>query len=277
MLALVAGSAVLATESARDHAQDRAAAHTIKTLHQTIKTFTAIRGSAPDDLDSLTAVNATGCDTANVCGVTGSAELLASLHPSLAASLFTTTLSTNALNALVAAGITRLRYVDDQGNLLKPNCTGGAGCSVSVVAMNGATPVLVGNLDETDVPNRVFDTPANSGENRGRGFDHSLEAGDPVAAVTDAALLAKVGAASGDVLLAFGLGDQSTLVAPATTGGGVALAAAPTSPSVKKQHYARFVALYNVGSSSSPNPRALLQAVLDADGAVLDEKLDDNL
>lgn len=278
VLALVAGGAVLATESARDNSESRTIAYTIKTLHQTIETFTAMRGVAPDNLDALLAVTPSSCTTKECTTISGPGMSLGNLSQALSSKLSDPTLTTAQHSALAKAGITTTRYVHLAGNdndCMPADAPCAANALTGMVAADGSPNPQVANITHMDIPNRVFDRPAMSGKNRGRGFAHRLAPNDPVAKVNDPTLNTKVGAAPGDVLLAFGLGNHSTLVQEeAAATGPIGLAAAPTAPNVCKHHYARFIVVYNVGAPTAPKPKAELVAVLDANGRTLDDNLE---
>lgn len=82
----------------------------------------------------------------------------------------------------------------------------------------------------------------------------------------------RVNAASTDVLIAFGVGPDSTLFQSAQYG---ALTNTPIYRHVEGNEYNRFVALFNVTSDSTKptNGKATFQAIIDGAGDTKDEEL----
>lgn len=280
ILAIVAGGVLAAYDGLEAKSANGQASHSIAAIDSGVRTFTTVRKSAPDSLDSLLAgtpgglslgyPQTAGTVTAAAPVATLSAgELDGKITPTL---LSAATFPTTALDALNAAGIKTARYVDLAGNSIAcaPDCT---------LAINDelGAAATVQKINLADIPPRIFDSPV-SGKNRGRGFSHTLAAASPVAvwnAGTNGINNLKVGAGATDVLIAFGLGNNASIFKADTqaVGGDVNLSQAPNYPNVAKSEYNRYVLLYNVGSVLSPFPKAKLQAVVDSKGDFLDEEL----
>lgn len=271
ILAIIAGGLLVAYDGLEKKSALAEASHGIAGLDGAVRNFTSLRGTAPDNLDSMLA--ATPVDgTQSPATITGGADI-ASMSSSLLGKITPTALTAAQRSALIKAGITKLRYIDAAGNVdtCAPTCT------LATLDAAGVAGV-VGNISKTDIPNRLFDIPRDgTGRNRGRGYSHTLAALDMVQ-VWDAGVGGinnlKVGAAATDVLIAFGLGNNSTITSVDDTAvGDTHLAQAPVYPDVKKSEYGRYVLLYNVGPSGLDFTKARLQAVVDAKGDFLDEEL----
>lgn len=294
ILAIIGGALLVAYEDLDDKATEGVAAHTLASVDAAVRTYTATELTAPNRLDSLVAaavpanvatdvVAATGASKVAILPTkivektadwTGGTQNQAYVHPLTAAQF----------NALKAAGITHLRYVDPLGNDLAAPAVGS---TVTLTAKNadGGT-ATVGSLLQIDIPGRVFESPRpGSGRNRGRGYLGLLGAGSPVlkwdanrSGGTGGYDNTKIGAAPNDVLLVFGIGNDSSIVGATNsqTGnsdGRVQFATAPVFGKVRKGEYGRYLLLYNVGSPTSPRSKAKLQAVLNTHGDFVDEMM----
>lgn len=290
ILAIVAGGVLVAYDGLEAKSAQGQASHALAAIDSGVRTFTTVRKSAPNNLDSLLAGTPGGLSgtypqtagsvaaPAPLGSLSGPDELnvkiapvaLNAAGPVTMPSTATVTMPTGALSALENAGITSLRYVDAAGNgACAPTCT---------LAINNETGAAasVGSIALVDIPGRIFDSPSN-GNNRGRGFSHPLGIGSPVA-VWDPGLNGinnlKVGAGAGDVLVAFGFGNNASIFkADQTANSDVNLSQAPTYADVPKDRYNRYVLLYNLGSVAAPFAKAKLQAVVDSNGDFLDEEI----
>ena len=270
ILAIIAGGLMVAYDGLETKSAKAEASHAIAGVDGAVRNFTSLRGTAPDNLDSMLA--ATPVDgTQSPLTITGGADI-ASMSSSLLGKTTATALTAARRSTLNKAGITKLRYIDVAGNV--DTC---APCVLTTLAAD-ATAASVGNISKADIPNRLFDVPREgTGKNRGRGYSHTLLDTDMVQ-VWDAGAGGinnlKVGAAATDVLIAFGLGNNSTITTVDDTAVGDAhLSQAPIYPDVKKNEYGRYVLLYNVGPSGSEFTKARLQGVVDSKGDFLDEEL----
>jgi prepilin-type N-terminal cleavage/methylation domain-containing protein len=277
ILAIIAGGLIVAYDGINRQAAKSQAANTIAGLDQAIRTFTTVTGTAPDNLDSLVSAQfSTPTDaTAALFGTDGDAveetdgttdgglpeKLGGKLEVKYIGGSGATAMNAKFVDALTKAGITKLRYADKAEDDVVP----------------GTTPTL-GKVKDIDIPNRAFDDK-NGTANRGRGFSGAVAAGAAVAVWKPGTTPGfinntKVGAAPDDVLIAFGLGNNSTIINDnPNLQGNVNLSAVPNYPDVKKNEYNRYILLYNVGSETSPRQKAKLQAVLDTRGDFIDEEL----
>ena len=273
IMTVVGGSLIVAYDGLESQSAKGVATNTIAAVDQAVRTFTTVEGDAPNELDSMVAVDVDGASQDILPA--GSTEFAGNLGSKLAGKFSIATLSADQADALIEAGITRLRYMDILGNV--DSSTGGAPFTLNVLAVDGSA-AEVGYIDEIDIPNRSFDGPRpGSGRNRGRGLVSTLASGHPVGvwkAGSGGINNIKRGAAADDVLIALSLGNSSTLVGPDDESkvGNVQLSAAPFYGDVAKNEYSRYVLLYNVGSVTNPRSKAKLQAVVDARGDFLDEE-----
>jgi len=277
ILAIVAGGLVVAYDGLEKRAALQGASHGIAGADNAVRNFTSLRGVAPSNLDSLlAAVPVDG--TPNPATITNPAVEVLTLTSSLAGKIAPIALTAAQRTSLANAGITQLRYIDAAGN--SNACA--PSCALTTLDAAGSA-AFVGNISQTDIPVRIFDVPrdgsvAATPRNRGRGYSHVLVDGDTVSGWTPGAggiNNTKVGAAADDVLIAFGLGNNSTITKIDPTARGDAhLSVVPTYPDAAKNEYTRYVLLYNVGGPTSGNfAKARLQAVVDAKGDFLDKEL----
>ncbi len=289
ILAVVAGGLVVAYDGLESQAGKQEASHGLAALDDAMRIFTSIEGSAPNNLDSLLA--ATPATSAQVTNITqGSEVAVATLSKGkLDGKITPTPITAAQLSALNNAGITQARYIDLAGNQLSPNCPATEPCALTTLAADG-TAATVQAIDLADIPVRIFDVPRpGNGRNRGRGYSSTIVAGDAVMTwnAGDGGInLTKVGAqaagsqtggtgnvADDDVLIAFGIGNNASMFTSDSLVGTANISAAPTYPDVARSEYARYVALYNVGTLNNPAGKARLQAVVDSKGDFLDEEL----
>ena len=193
------------------------------------------------------------------------------MSPKLTAKFGLHTASADHINALVAAGISKLRYMDAKGN-------DETVATLDIKAADGSNATQVGPLSAISIPQHAFEAPRpGDGRNRGRGYYLNLAA-DPAptpklmywgAAKADGTTaggydVIKVGGQTNQILVGMGLGNASNLV-----GEGVFtnLQHAPYYGNVAKHQYNHYIALIDVASSP-----ARLVAVVDSRGDFLDEE-----
>lgn len=269
ILAIVAGGLLVAYDGLEKKSALAQASHSIAAIDAAVRSFTSLRGAAPDNLDSLLAVTP-GDGTQSPATITGGAEIL-TLSGSLAGKIAPAALTSAQRTSLVNAGITQLRYIDAIGN------ANGGSATLTTLASDGSA-ATVGNINQADIPVRIFDVPRpGANRNRGRGFSHALAEGDNVSVWAPGGGgidNLKLGAAAADTLIAFGLGNNASILQiDATARGDTHISSAPIYPDVSKSEYARYILVYNVGPAGAEFPKARLQAVLDARGDFLDEEL----
>jgi prepilin-type N-terminal cleavage/methylation domain-containing protein len=277
ILAIVAGGLLVAYDDLDDQAAEGAAAHTLAVLDKAVRTYSVVERGAPNYLDSLCAAD--WQDPSSPGGALGSGKVMSTFpRPD---KMILSALTAAQLAALNSAGITHLRYVDIKGDDLtdlSPTIT------LDALTHDG-TPGVVGPLENIDIPHRIFEHPRpGSGRNRGRGFERELQVGDPVlqwepnrSGGTGGYDNAKLGAAPTDVLLIFGLGNDSSIVG--SDGGATQLASAPVYGKIRngKYDYGRYLLAYNVGPSGSEFGKAKLQVVLNTHGDFVDEMITEHL
>lgn len=278
ILAILAGAVLVAYDGLESQAAKGTATFSISGVDRAVRTFTVSERSAPNRLDSLLAADyvaggGTGLPGSPLTGVQTNAVDIFILGSKLAGKLTPTALTAGQVTALTAAGITELRVIDVKGNL---NPT--ANTTLDAFIDDGLTAAVIAGPSTIDIPNRIFDTPRNGTNARGRGYSMAVAAGQFVQvwnAGTNGVDNIKVGAGASDVLVAFGVGNMSTLVGATDSANGVGnatLAEAPFYGDVAKGEYGRYIALYNLGTTASPATKAKLQAVVDPRGDFLDEE-----
>ena len=216
-------------------------------------------------------------------------KLLRVLHP------FTT------LNSLVNAGITELRFVDTLGD--HETATIGTITAMFITGIAGTTGLKIGRSLDVINPSQVFEQPIAESDptiaidylNLGRGFTFPIAqdlVNNNVSIISDlsgagainggAMVLATwnpgplgsanslVGAAANDLLVAFGIGNNSTLinsdivsrdVNESTTS--VGLGEAPSYGAPERATYSRYIALFKVGSFVTGSGEATIDLLAD--------------
>ena len=264
MLAIVGGAIITSYGGLEGKAAKGSATHTIAAVEEAFRVFAATEGGLPDNLESLIAatpttpayVAAEADNGAADASATGAA--FAGILGTKVAGKFTITDTDPA--ALVAAGITKIRYLDLKGN--------GSGGSLDIKDAAG-NATTVGDILEISIPQHAFEAPRPTNKNRGRGYYVNVAGGTSIPlAVWNAGAAGynnvKVGGNPTAVLVGLGLGNMSSLI-----GEGVFtnLAHAPYYGKVAKHEYNHYIALIDV--SVSP---AVLVAIVDSRGDFLDEE-----
>ena len=268
MLAIVGGAIITSYGGLEDRAAKGTATHSIAAVTEAFLVFDSTEGGIPNNLESLMAATPTG-NTYNATLVDniatgGSAWAKAGNLGSKISGKFDIRALTEAEeNALIAAGIDRIRYMETAGN-----GTGAEGILKAVGDVNVGT---YGDLAEISIPQHAFSVPRGTDKNRGRGFALDLNAaGQPEVAVwtkgDDGYNNIKIGggATANSELVLLGLGNESSLIG---AGQFVNLQHAPYYGNVGKNEYNHYIALIDV--SVSP---AKLRAILDSRGDFLDEE-----
>ncbi len=265
MLAIVGGAIITSYGGLEGKAAKGSATHTIAAVEEAFRVFAATEGGLPDNLESLLAatpttpayVAAEADNGAADASATGAA--FAGILGAKVAGKFTIVDTDPA--PLVAAGITKIRYLD-----LKGNGAGGVDLDIKDAAGNTTN---VGNILDISIPQHAYEAPRPTNKNRGRGYYVNAVGGTSVPMAVWKAGDAgynnvKVGANPSAVLVGLGLGNMSSLI-----GEGVFtnLAHAPYYGKVAKHEYNHYIALIDV--SVSP---AKLVCIVDSRGDFLDEE-----
>lgn len=293
ILAIVGGGLVTSFEGLQAQAAKASATNTIASLQNSIRTYQSMEGTLPNNLDSLLAavpttatatatdgvVTATGIDS--YVGPEDSSELKNYLgSEKMGKKVVAQALSADQAKNLVAAGITTVRYLDTVS--LKGGILG-------IPDADNTDGQTIGAIADIDIPQLGFNVPRpGNNKNRGRAFEIAVDgasttqefavwggqnAATPVADYDNT----KVGADPKAVLVAFGIGPDSTLVAGGksdpnaandkTLGDAGKIASAPFYGDVTKSTYPSYVMLVDV----QQNP-AKFVAVVDARGDFLAEE-----
>ncbi len=307
ILAIVGGGLVSSFEGLQAQAAKASATNTIASLQNAIRTYVAVEGKLPSNVDSLLAAVPTDATAANgvvsaptIASYVGpdheaaagtDAELLGNYlgDPKMAQKVEAQALSTAQVTALINAGITSVRYLDAKG------LSGATDLAIPDADGKSAKVKAIGDID---IPQLGFNAPrpgsktdfgtaADKTRARGRGFEYTLNGalatqqfaiwGGQVAAVPVADYdNTKLGADPKAVLVAFGIGPDSTLV---TAGknvsqdtedkylGSTGIGSAPYYGDVAKGTYPSYVMLVDVAQDP-----AKFVAVVDARGDFLAEE-----
>lgn len=254
ILAAIAGTATIMLHDTDKKAFAAAHVAMMDELSKGILSFQQLNaGKYPNAWDSLMS-NATG-----VLDATATPSIL--LNEGLADNLAQHVLSTDEFDALKAVGITELRVLNeaatgipDQGTLTCANTEAGIRALINSKANNVTSQ-------------NIYRSPASNG----CGNAATIADGNALLA-WDQAQNERVNAKATDVLIAFGVGPDSTLFQSANYG---ALTNTPIYRHVEGNEYNRFVALFNVTSDSTKptNGKATFQAIVDGAGDTKDEEL----
>lgn len=301
ILAIVGGGLVTSFEGLQAQAAKASATNTIASLQNSIRTYQSMEGTLPNNLDSLLAavptsagavdgvVTATGItsyvgpdpDTTDPLNIDGGLELANYLGSSkMGSKVVAQVLTAEQAKNLVDAGITTVRYLDTVS--LK-------GGPLGIPDADGVAGQTIGAIADIDIPQLGFNVPRpGKDRNRGRAFEIAVDSssatqefavwgGQSAASPTADYDNTKVGADPKAVLVAFGIGPDSTLVAGGKTNPNAAndktlgdagkIASAPFYGDVTKSTYPSYVMLVDV----QQNP-AKFVAVVDARGDFLAEE-----
>ena len=282
IIAVIAGGVIQAYSGMDQKAAASQSAHSIAALDGAVRNFSLInKGAGPGGLDSLLAGE---CTDAHAVAKPGTCELVKNLPAAITTgpkALIVTSLNQAQANALQAAGISTVYYVDEE-----MNATADA-TALTSFAGAAAPMALNPNILTAEVPSRVFAVP----EAGGRGFHgHPVSDSGPYVALSVARLppswfnrglganysatsaTDNSAAETNDVLVAFGCGEQSDLCrVTSKTSNKSTLASAPIDGSVGKTEYGRYLVVYNLGKPGSPFAKAQFVGVLDAQGRCTDD------
>lgn len=287
ILAIIGGALIAAYDGMTRNAAQGAATNTIASLSQMTRNHAAVEKRLPNNLETLMMAGVTtatyeAATADSVASAVTAPELAPFIPTKLAGKLKAVELTKAEVANLVAAGITRLRYIDK--GAVPATITSDAPYTFPFPAADGTTgPKVNGPLSSIDIPAHAYDAPRPGTANRGRGF--ALGLGDthttgtgasgvtlPVWAWNTTDLKAnaydnvKVGASPTAKLVALGVGNYSTLIRTENANNKY-LASAPFYGNVQKQEYNHYVLLIDV--SKSP---ARFVAAVDTLGDFLDEE-----
>lgn len=302
ILAILGGALIAAYDGLESQAAKGTATGTIAAVDNAVRSFVVTERSLPNGLETLLAGDPTSLDTSvppvtdgqgitvvDAQGATGT--FIANLGSNIVSKLSAVPLTAAQLSALQNGGITIGRYVHNDGN----DDIGTAGVTLDIIE-NGAGVVGdagVGPISDISIPTHTFEAPRPGlTRNRGRGYPKLLAVGDEVAMWNgttsdvngdgsapfgDGYNNIKVNASPDDVLIAFGIGNASSLVGVDNEDGSggvgnVRLANAPYYGDVNRNDYSHYIMLVNVGPLGSEFEEAKLAAVIDARGDFLDEE-----
>lgn len=265
ILAIIAGGLIAAYDGLEAQAGAGTSANSMASVDQAVRTFVTVVKQAPNGLDSLVAATGTSSATATAAPTTGS--LLLSLDH-LADHVQVAALTAAQSAALVEAGIDTLYYLDATQNtavggvgtsrapnrIFDPTVLGTGGYGFPGTFGSTDTPAVVRWLPDLDTST----TPPTPDATSGNGLHNRL-----------------VGAGPTDVLVAFGLGNNSSMIGTndPSVASSVTLAQAPFQVDQHRDEYGRFILLFNLGPVASPYSKARFQAVINSHGQVIDQKI----
>ena len=294
ILAIVGGGLVTSFEGLQAQAAKASATNTIASLQNSIRTYQSMEGTLPNNLDSLLAAAPTSGTATATLGVVTATGIDAYVGPEdntllknylgsekMGKKVDAQALSADQAKNLVAAGITTVRYLDTV------SLVGGI---LGIPDAAGVSPVNIGAIADIDIPQLGFNVPRPGDDrNRGRAFEIAVDSssttvqqfavwgGQDAANPTADYDNTKLGADPKAVLVAFGIGPDSTLVSGGKTDPNAAndktlgdagkIASAPFYGDVAKSTYPSYVMLVDV----QQNP-AKFVAVVDARGDFLAEE-----
>ncbi|MCH2174426.1 MAG: prepilin-type N-terminal cleavage/methylation domain-containing protein [Lentisphaeria bacterium] len=274
ILAIIGGGMISAYDGMEENAAQATATRDIAALDQAIRTFRVVEdGDLPNNVETLMSATPTtfSFDASirdNVATDSGTYALSNILGSKVAGKFTVTALTADQMNALRNAGIDKLRYIDTAGD-------DEVASNLNIFNDGGSAAVNVGPLSEISIPQHAFEAPREGdNRNRGRGYQFDIsgvddaDADDISVAVWNAGTNGynniKVNGAADAVLVGFGIGNASTIVASDST---ASLASSPFYGNVGKEEYSHYIMLVDV----SQDP-AQLVAVVDARGDFLDEE-----
>lgn len=287
ILATIAGGVLVAYDGLETDAAQGTATYNISAIDKAVRTYKTLNKVHPNELDSLL-FTATGDAT--------DATALNLLNSKLRGKLGRLALDQPARAALIAAGITRLRYAS--GALATP-----------LTPYNNATD---GTGTSPQIPNRVFDAPTSTTAAQARGWGVAVTL-DPAAAGAQVVVpvvetsnngTGGVQAFSASALpnssvrlreiagldenrihyvVVLGLGNNSTMVAESGLNGATGvLSEAPFYTNIAKNEYGRYLLCYLIATDTNDDgavaaneylTEARFVACLDTKGDWLDEEL----
>lgn len=289
ILAIIGGGLIVAYDDLDDSTSEGVAAHTLGGLDSAVRNYEVMENQLPNHLDSLVAATYPGAAAAED-GTTAlaGAQKVAIIAPNfLQASnpkAILSTITAAQRTALIAAGITHLRYVDVLANdPTNPVPDSGATVTIQAPDANGNTGISVNSILNVDIPSRVFESARPGNGTRGRGFAKRIAVGDPVLVWNANRNVSgtpggydntKIGAGPDDVVLVFGLGGDATNVG--SSAGRAQIPNAPVYGKVRPFEYGRYLLAVNVGPVATPFARARLQVVMNTHGDFSDEMISEH-
>lgn len=223
ILATIAGGLLVSYDGLDGKAEKGQATFNLGAIDKGVRAFKVVTGAYPDNLDNLVD------DAAPPAAVF-------TLPSNLQRKLSTHTLDANGLASLQAVGINTVRFIPNASN----------------------TAATVGALG---IPNRAFDDAP-----RGLGASLTLAVGSAVSVIESDQSTDLLGGANTNsnrlkdiagldatiphLVVALGIGNNSTIVSNDTGRNAANFSQAPTYTSVDKDEYGRFVALYHIASDN---------------------------
>jgi len=283
ILAIIGGGMLVAFDGLDSQAAKGVATNSIASVNQTARTFSVIERRMPDNLETLlagtpsTTPGYVASEFDFVADDVTSVEQAGLLGSKLAGKFGVRTLTPDQVQNLIDAGVTRLRYLDLEGN---DDTTS----DLTITAADGTVATNVGPISQISIPQHAFEPPRpGDGRNRGRGYALDLTAADPASvelavwsdqdpsAPTDLYNNQKVGARPDAVLVMLGVGNKSDIVSADDDGlgavGNARFASAPFYGDVAKNEYNHYILLVDVNQ----NPARII-TVVDPRGDFLDEE-----
>lgn len=305
ILAIVGGGLVTSFEGLQAQAAKASATNTIASLQNSIRTYHAMEGKLPNNLDSLLA--ATPSSPSVVDGVQSVASAASFVGPEdvsaegvalknflgsakMGSKVEAQKLSAQQRQNLIDAGITTYRVLDTAGLV-------GAGSDLTILNADGGA-AKVNAIADIDIPQLAFNIPRDGTgktRDRGRGFPLAIDDSSVDLATTTQEFAVwggqdadnidaeynntKLGGDPLGVLVAFGIGPDSTIVAAGKSestlaneadkslGEAGSISSAPYYGDVAKSTYPSYVMLVDVQQSP-----AKFVAVVDARGDFLAEE-----
>ena len=262
MLAIVGGVIIASYGGLEDKTARGTAVHTMSAVENAFRVYAASESALPNNLESLLAATPTSPTYVAAELDNAATDATGGVHAAILAHALEDELLITELDPapLLAAGITKVRYLDLKGN--------GSGGELDIKDADGQT-TSVGNIMQITIPAHAFESPRPGNKNRGRGYYVSLSAGTSVPfAVWNPGANGynnvKVGGRPDSVLICLGLGNASSLIGEGVFAN---LGHAPYYGGVHKHEYNHYIALIDVSGSI-----AKVVAVVDSRGHFADEE-----
>ncbi len=289
ILAIIGGGLIVAYDDLDDSTSEGVSAHTLAGLDSAVRNYEVMERQLPNYLDSLIAATYPGAagaedGTTVLAGAQKVAIIASNFRQASNPKAILTTITAAQRNALIAAGITHLRYMDALANdPTNPVPDSGGTITIDVPDANGNTGIGVNSILNVDIPSRVFETPRPGNARRGRGFAKRIAVGDPVlvwnanrntSGTPGGYDNTKIGAQPNDIVLVFGLGNDASNVGAAA--GRAQIPNAPIYGKVRPFEYGRYLLAVNVGPATATFGSARLQVVMNTQGDFVDEMISEH-
>ena len=285
ILAIIGGGMIASYDGLEECAGHKAMTRDMAAINQAVRTFKVLNQKMPDNLESLlsnnvgapTAPSTTNGDDNIVIALGDTTTEATFLNTALSDIITVNQLTEVQFNKLIAAGITKVRYLDVKGD------ANTATNLLTISAITGTGAATVGPMSTIDIPGHAFETPLSvTDSNRGRGFVFDLAKATFTGSEQRFAIWGaqipdtpvniyentKVGAKATDVLVAFGIGNSATIIKGDFEG---KISYPPFHTSLGKAEYNHYIMLVNVSGA-----KAKIVTIINAAGNTIDDEFSES-